>query len=360
MGIRIVPYTKEWQSAARAFNERISAPPNKAPFLLPERAAGEREAALVQSTHYLAVDETGKCRGGILILEHPAWLNGEELPVINIQSPLSEGIVSPEYSMVGAQLIRFALKRNRKAFVIGMGGDLSSPLPRLLSVMEWKVRAVPFRFSMLHPRRCFRELQVFRRTTARRFVARVAAATGVAELGALLVQRGGAAKGSWRTPAPTGTFGRAWKDLSARCQFSVVRDERTAPLLYGASAPFKIYGSEDAWFSLLVAPMRNHHHFGNATVATLADCVGPTAVLADAVASAIREAKAAGADLLVANFTYQPLLDACKKAGMRSGPSNYLLATSKELSLGLADDRIYISRRDGDGLVNLVSNFAAE
>jgi hypothetical protein len=358
MAIRIVPYDTATEEPARAFNARLKPLP-EAPFFLPEHAPQPRESTYIRSTQCVALDETDACRGGILTQEHPAWLNGAESTVINVQSPLSEAIVDPKYAMVGAQLFRFVLKKNPHVFVIGMGGNPESPLPRLLTVMGWRVRHIPFYFHMLRPARCLKELQTFQRSGMRKTVASIASATGLAQVGAKIVHWGISPSKEWKkAERPPDFADRVWSGFTQRCQFSIVRDSRTLPEWYRpGSEPCTFFHQErEGWFSLLIAEMREHHHFGNATVATLVDCLAPEALLPDAVATAIRKAKESGADLLVANFTYGPLQAACRAAGMRNGPSNCLLATSKALSEGMTDEQTYISRRDGDGLIHLVSN----
>ena len=360
MAIRIVPYEPALVPAAREFNARLRAHPSPAPFFLPELAADPPSpSASIRVSHHLALDDSGACRGGILTQEHPAWLNGAVQTVINIQSPLSESIIDTQYAMVGPQLIRSVLKRNPLVFVIGMGADVSNPLPRLLSVMGWKVRHMPFMFSLLRPSVCARELAPFQRTPLRRAAATVAAASGLAALGAGILQRGVSSSGRWpETTVPPPGSRQIWSRFTESCRFAVVRDEITLPEWYPAhpQSSHLYHHEHDGWFSLLLSPMRGHHHFGNATVATLVDCVAPAHLLPDAVATAIRQAKQAGADLLVANFTFGPLLEACRAAGMLTGPSNCLLATSKALSEGMRDEDIYVSRRDGDGLINLIAN----
>ena len=70
---------------------------------------------------------------------------------------------------------------------------------------------------------------------------------------------------------------------------------------------------------------------------------------------AIEEATRLGADLLITNQAYTALQEACLGAGWRRGPSNFILATSKALSKELDPELVYVTRRDGDGLINLLS-----
>src|SRR5690606_20499921 len=112
--------------------------------------------------------------------------------VVNIQSPLSEGIIDPAFTFVGPQLIKYALRQSPHVFVVGMGGA-GNPLPRLLKAMGWTISTVPFYFRMLDAGRCVRHIAPLRTTAVKRIGATIAAATGAAAVGALVVHRSSSA-----------------------------------------------------------------------------------------------------------------------------------------------------------------------
>ena len=68
-------------------------------------------------------------RGGIICLEHPGWVDAKIETVLNLQAPLSEGIVDQKYSLVAVQLIRFAVKRSPYVYIVGMGNEQNA-LPK--------------------------------------------------------------------------------------------------------------------------------------------------------------------------------------------------------------------------------------
>ncbi|HET9831041.1 MAG TPA: hypothetical protein VFP91_05015, partial [Vicinamibacterales bacterium] len=109
------------------------------------------------------------------------------------------------------------------------------------------------------------------------------------------------------------------------------------------------------WTVALNTQMREHNHFGNLRVATVLDAMAlPGAAVA--VASQVRRALAAdGADLVVTNQTHEQWLDAFRRSGFLSGPSNYLFAMSKVLSQSVGDavSRVHVTRGDGDGRIHL-------
>jgi hypothetical protein len=365
MKISIAPFEARHEAAAIAFNERMRQANAPTDFLLPESISQPVGTGGATAVQYVAIDATGALRGGIICCQYPAVLDGEIQSAINIQSPLSEGIVDRAYGLVGPQLFQFALRQTPYVFAVGMGSE-TKPLPRMLLAMGWRVRKIPFYFRMLRLNRCARELAPLRSTPLRAVAGALAAWTGAAAVAGILAHRASPqvrrlAGGfsiepitNWNAWADD-----AWKTFAAGLSFGVVRDQHVLPFFYpftGRSPRvwvLKRDGKALGWFALLLSQMRNNSYFGNLTVATLTDCVGTPEALQAGPFIAAQIATQLGADLLITNQTHAGLQQACLAAGWRGGPSNYLLATSKALSSKLIDDSAYVTRRDGDGLTNL-------
>jgi hypothetical protein len=71
-----------------------------------------------------------------------------------------------------------------------------------------------------------------------------------------------------------------------------------------------------------------------------------------------REMASQGADLVVVNHSHSEWVKAFRSAGFLSGPSNYLLAMTKRLtemvfSVSDGEERIHVTRGDGDGRIHL-------
>ncbi|MEO7999957.1 MAG: hypothetical protein ABI852_21070, partial [Gemmatimonadaceae bacterium] len=303
-------------------------------------------------------------RGGMLILEHPGVVtsNGvrSEQTVTNFQSPLSEGIINPKYAMVSIQLMRWALKRCPYANVVGMG-NIENPLPRLLKAAGWTVRPVPFFFNLLRPARCIAELQPLRAKPMVRTVGLIGAYTGMAGLALKFVQRArGASTDGYRSAlaiAPGAIDDAIWEDVEQRVSFGVVRNSETLPQYLAPEIErHHVYHGANicGWFSLVIAQNRNHSYFGNLRVATLVDIVASKADDSAVVARlAIVAARAAGCDIVVSNQMSDETQNALRTSGFISYRSNYLFASSKALSEAMSDATGFVSRQDGDGLVNL-------
>lgn len=365
MTIAVSPFEHAHEPAAAAFNARMREGLAPSTFLLPERAKPPVQNGSVTVTHHVALDQDGAVRGGIMLLEHPALTAGKIERVVNIQAPLSEGIIDPAFTFVGPQLIKHALRQSPYAFVVGMGGA-GNPLPRLLKAMGWTINTVPFYFRMLDASRCVRNLAPLRNTSIKRLGGAIAAATGAAAAGAMLAHR--ASKASTDAAAEfeampvegwSSSADDAWDAFKGHLGFAVLRTTGTLPFFYPFSgAGPKAWwltrrGRVEGWFGLLIAPMANNPYFGNLTVATLTDCVGSAQAVRAGVALAAARARAAGADLVITNQQHRQLQAACIEAGWRAAPSNYLLATSRALSAVLTPETAYVTRRDGDGLTNL-------
>jgi hypothetical protein len=365
MKFSIEPFGPEYAAAAAAFNQRMRAANAPTAFLLPEPSTASRLIHGVTTTNHVAVDPDGAVRGGFVSWEHPAIVGNAVQTVINIQSPLSEGIIDPAYMLVGPQLIKYAIRRTPYVYVVGMGAD-TNPLPRLLKAMGWKVRAVPFYFRMLRPARCVRQLGPLRNPAWKRIAAHIAAITGAASIGAQVAHRmttaARTAASDYQADAVTewGDWAdSAWNTFAARISFGVLRNSELLrffyPLTSGTPRAWKLErgGKVAGWFGILISVMEQNRYFGNLTVATLTDCVGSERAIQTACALAVQKSKELGADLLITNQQHQEIQEACVAAGWRQGPSNFLFASSKALTEGVLEDSVYVTRRDGDGLVNL-------
>ena len=361
MAIEFVLYTSEWEPAVGRFNQRMLDGKAATDFGIP-RNAGTVRTAPVRQQHFLAT-EGDEVRGGMIILEHPAVVTAEGIrrteSVTNFQSPLSEGIIDPKYSMVAIQFIRWALKRCPYANVVGMG-HIDNPLPRLLKAAGWTVRPVPFFFNLLHPARAIRELQPLRAKPVVRAAGLIGAYTGLAGIALKFVQRPRVSNDGYsatRALELTAIDDALWQDVQERVSFGVVRNSATLPT-YLAKDTERHYVSQKesirGWFSMVVAQNRSHSYFGNLKVATLVDIVAATMGESAIVARlAVDTARGAGCDIVVSNQMSAEAQQGLRAAGFIPYRSNYLFASSKALTLAMNDATGFVSRQDGDGLVNL-------
>src|ERR1035438_9609563 len=207
MPLRFAPFEENHIPAAVAFNQRMIDGHADSDFLLPTQLGNSASTCddPIQWTRYVALDGEQIC-GGVLAMNQPGWLNGRAIRALNFQSPLSEGIANPKYSIVAMQLVKFMQKQADAVFMVGMG-SADRPLPRLLAASGWSVRPIPFLFRVHRPGKFLRELQLLRTTRSRRLVAEMARFTGAGAVGlAVLQRRRSAVKGSIRRESSWGDW----------------------------------------------------------------------------------------------------------------------------------------------------------
>jgi hypothetical protein len=354
--------------ASQAFNERLRGH-GEPPFTLPEEtsAQGKRLAEGIERTHYVAVDEGGAVRGGVLLMEQRGWLRQQSIPLINIQSPLTEGTIDRTFAGVGLQLLKFVSSRSPYLYAVGMGSQ-QNPFARLLSAAGWTVNPVPFQFEVVRASRFLREIGPLR-TGSRGWLARAVAAVGLgsaALAGWQLAHRGPSLRGYSLQPGsgwPEG-LDAVWSECRDGVSFSVLRDEPTLAALYPDSQSrlkrfvLRSGGEIAGWSVGLVTRMKNDPNFGDLLVGTILDGLAAKAHLGALLAMTRDALLDLGAELIVTNQMHCSWQSEMRRLGFLSGPSNYMLAISKAISTALRDKaegsaRMHVNRGDGDGRIHL-------
>jgi hypothetical protein len=109
----------------------------------------------------------------------------------------------------------------------------------------------------------------------------------------------------------------------------------------------------------VVTQKQGDQHFGNLTVGTILDSIAVDDTDRTALVSlTVEKLVSFGADLVISNQSHAGMGQAYKRAGFRRGPSNYLFAASPKLAAAIggtpvAGGRVYVTRADGDGRINL-------
>jgi hypothetical protein len=350
MSYRLVPFTTEWESAAGRANLRLKAS-GAAPYLLPEHAVPVGFPGPVQRQHWLVVDSGDEVRGGCLLQSQPAWVDGEEAAVVNVQSPLSEGLADRRHAGVAPWLVRELVRRHPFAYSVGMGSE-QMPYPCLLKALGWRVDTVPFFFRVLAGRRFLANLQPLRRHPKFGWLA---AAGGVTPL---LPDAAFAVLHAWRArkcPSPASASNSPeWTSLRSRYGFAADRSAAVLDALYPAGETgFVRFRTRGAAGVLRVSEFHGHAYFGNLIVATLVEAFCAPGTECSLLEAAVAEARARRAELLVTNQSAPELCEALAAAGWLSYPSNYLWTISPPLAARVGAQPVYVNRGDGDGLSNL-------
>lgn len=349
MPLSLVPYTSSWTKAAQAFNRRLIDAQAPIDFHLCE------EASAVQ---YLVVDGED-VRGGCLADIEAGRVGAQTAEIISIQSPLSEGLFDPKYAGVSLWMVREIVRRWPNSYSIGMG-SLNRPYPRLLRALRWKVATVPFYFRVLHGGRVLRSMP----SLSQKKGARLAGSIPVLPSIAFNLLHG------WRGRRWTGGRVAGLETVSSFSAKDTTAWDRATHLTFGVSRDSAVlnrrYREEmtdhggvtfarfDGGFLVLkITQFTNHRHFGSLRVATWADGLAEPGKEASLVTGAEELATSMKADLLITNQLYEPIQRVIQERGWLSHPSNFLLAVPPSLTDMVEPATSHVTRRDGDGLVNL-------
>lgn len=370
MGVRVLRYQTEHEPAVAACNARLRE--SGAPFSLPERSlpawlppGGERET---YREAFLAFDGEA-VRGGFALRHQPFWLQGEKAAVANYQGPISEGIFDRRYALVGATMLRAALRERPLLYALGMGG-LDKPLPRLLAASGWWLDAVPFRFRVADGNRFVREVEAVRGGRWRSRLLDFAASIGLA---GVLFQALHAARSKHRPSRGVAAgfvsrFGpwadAIWERAAPGYALCGWRDRATQDILYPAGNPknrIVLIREGDlpiGWGVVRLTPMNKDRYFGSLRLGFIVDVLALPGREADAVSALWRLLRAEGADLVATNQAAASWNAALAENGFLSGPSNFIFAASPALKDRLGGDGVvlggfHINRSDGDGPIHI-------
>jgi len=372
MGLRVVHYRALHEAAVRAFNDRMRAA-DTLPFTLPETAPAPNPntpAPGIEFNHFVVVDDAGEVRGGYFIRTQPFYIRGQVHRVGHYQAPLSEGIVDKRYAAVGAAMLAHALGQQPLLFAMGMGG-MDRPLPRMLRAMGWPILETPFYFLVLNGKRFLRNIGPLRGRRERRVAADVLAFSGLGDLVLRGIQKARTRNRCDMRYAqhPIQNFSewadQVWQANADRNSMSAVRTADYLRFIYPPVEPL-YYGvrltegqTQAGWVQMLGCRPLERSYFGEMRVAALVDGLGQPAAIPSLVHIAVNAARDRHADVVISNQMHRDWTSALKDAGFWQGPSNYLLALSKELRklldpLEEAIPHIHFNRGDGDGRVNLL------
>lgn len=349
MAYRLVPYTAEWQTAAQQCNTRLRNS-GKSPFLLPAEAVPPA-STVVRRQHYLVLDDANEVRGGCLLQSHPAFLAGQTIEAVNIQSPLSEGLFDRKFASVGPWMLREVLKQHPFAFCVGMG-DRNNALPRLLSALAWRVEPVPFSYRILAGRRFLSQCQpLHRHPRFGPFAVLGGRLPWLSHLALNLIHRWRTAPRETPIPASPVTDGAL---LRSRYGFAVDRIPAVLDALYPpADSAFFRLTAPGALGIVRLSTLEDHPYFGNLRVATLAEAICQPEAARGLLRATLAETHRRGAELLLGNFSAPELTAATLAEGWLPYPSNFLVAFSPRLAQQIGPSPYYVTRGDGDGLLNL-------
>jgi hypothetical protein len=367
-------FAAEHLEAVKAFNIRLREagvldlqfPESEVPAWLPK--IDDRE---IYHEYYVAL-EGDMVRGGYIMKYQPFYVGGELLQLCEYRLPLSEALVDKTFAPVGVQMYLDANRKQSRLYTVGIGG-FEEPAAQMLARAGWNLWAVPFFFRVLRPARFLRNIVYLRRTTARKLVLDALAMSGLGNLAVPAFQ-------AIKTPqavrdrdfetATVGEFGpwadEIWQAAHPQYKMIAVRDRTILNILYPASDPrwirlrVSVGGRVVGWATVLNVPMQGHNYFGNMRVGSLIDCLALPGMESKVAHAALEHMRQGGADIAVTNLLHRDWQRSLLSAGFMQGPSNFIFAASKPVSVLIAPfeenkELVHMTRGDGGGPQNLLA-----
>jgi hypothetical protein len=361
--MQIRPYTPDLEPAVKAFNQRMIAAGERFPEShVPDfpRLAGRQ----VYQDYFVAMDKN-HMRGGYKLMYQAFWIRGQvEMIAGGPQNAVSEGIVDPQFRMVGIQALMDALRREPHLFALGIGG-MQQGFARLLKASRWELSAVPFYFKVARPAHFLANIRYLRERPGMAWLCDLLRHTYLGHAGVHAAQirlpRLGKCCGEV-VEEFGGWADKIWNEARHEYSFAAVRDAAMLSVLHCGPRLLRLrvfQGNKTVgWAVMLNTPMKAHKQFGDVQLGSIVDCMAPSAHASQVMRCAARYLEAQGADVIVSNQSHAMWRRALFASGFLRGPSNYLLALSPKLAMRLqpmpeTSRGFHMTRGDGDGPIHL-------
>jgi len=366
MGLSIQPFDAARSEAVKDFNRRMAA--GGSSWRFPESPVpswlARADGSPVFQEFFVAADGE-VVRGAYALQRRPARIGDEELSLGAWYLPISEGNIDPKHALVATLLMRDALRREPLSYGLGMDG-MDSQASKLAGAMRCERRLVPFFVRIERGGRFVREAHYVRKNAALAAALDVAAATGLATLGAKLVKlalRNGPRLGgaSVETVAEFGPWAdELWQRCRGRYSFVELRDAATLARVYPPERPrferlrLSRGGQAIGWAVLQLAEMKDNPNFGSLHVGRITDAFAAPEDAAVVIRAAADTLAERGVDLMLSNQLHPAWCTALRRNAFLSGPSNYVFAPTAPLAeriRALDPDyrNVHLNRGDGDG-----------
>ena len=366
MPLAIQPFEAARAEAVKDFNRRMAAggsswqfPENPVPGWL-----ARVEGSPVFQEFFVATDGD-VVRGAYALQRRLARIGDQDVPLGAWYLPISEGAIDCRHALVATLLMRDALRREPLSFGLGMDG-IDSQLSKLAGMLRCERRPVPFFVRIEHGTRFAREATYARRKAALRGALDVAAATGVAWLGAKLVKlalrRGPGLGGASVEAVPD--FG-AWADeIWERCRGSYSFVERRDAATLARIFPVARGGFERllisrasqpiGWAVLEHSEQKRNRIYGSLHVGRISDCFAAPEDAEIVIRAAADTLAARGVELMLSNQLHPAWGQALRRNAFLRAPSNYVFAPTAPLAerIHAIDPEmrgVHLNRGDGDG-----------
>src|SRR5262245_22836873 len=319
----------------------------------------------------IIAEDGQEVRAAMLLCRHNVFIHGVRRDFCWTKMPLSEGIIDSKYSLAIVQLIKRAL--DYQPFMMGVGaGFPESEGYRLFAGLRWRHQSVPFFFYPVKVSKVLGGLKYLKNNAKLRYGALLGAYSGVgagvsgllalrrklstirSDYGASVVER----FDEWADRI----FAHSLSDYlfairSAATSLNIVyppddhRYIRLKVMRKGAK-------TEVGWMVVASKQMSDNHYFGDLKVGTLVDGFSRLEDVSALVAAGLNHLVSIGVDIIVANFSHTAWVEACRRSGMFSAPSNFQVFVSPKGGPVLEEScplhQIHVARGHSDGMDTLL------
>lgn len=323
---------------------------------------------------FVGIDANGEVRGAYLLRWQFLWLRGERFLGASGGCPVSEGVIDKHYTMVGVIVLRDAVKRCQYLYFLGAGGRDGNVF-RVTQRSGWQIEDVPFLFRVIKGGQFVLKSPQMQRSPARRLLASIGSATGLAQIATDLLNAGSAIShhgssslrlSSKITVEEIATLASAadeiWPRVNSQYTFCVVRDgahvEPSFPVKRTDLHRLVVrhQGSIIGWAVVMTESLsRLRAYLGDIVPGLIVEVFGDTAYATDIVLAATVYLADQGVDVVITNTSHRDWIRGYKRCGFITWRSQFPLLVSQSLARRIGHlpalmPQIHMSRGDGDGV----------
>jgi hypothetical protein len=328
----------------------------------------------------MMIAEDGReVRAAVMLYHNNIFIHGKRRDFCWLDMPISEGIIDRRYSLAIVKLVKTAL--GYEPFLMSTGaGPVDKVSFQILTRLNWRNRVVPFFFYPVKVTKVLLGLSYFKKHAKLRYGALLGAYSGLGAglSGLLALSRRIAPCLSGYEYSMEKAFddwaNRIFEDCLPDYGVAMRSDATTLNILHPPDIPSltrlrvrrkgakrgqgRDAGQDAGWILVANKQMENNHHFGDLKVGTLVDGFGRAADAPALVAAGIDHLVETGADIIVANFSHEAWVKACRRSGMLAGPDSYYHFVSPGGSPLFEDTcpprEIHMARGHSDAMWSLV------
>ena len=326
---------------------------------------------LIHERNFILTENKTIVRAGYTLKCQWFKVNDTLLQIGYYYRPVSAGLYNKKYNICGVLLVNDAQKRYPNIFSLGMG-EVSEALPKLLKGLNWNLQKIPFFFKVCHPLPFLKNIRYLKDTKLKSFIIMLLANSGLGWLFmkffflvvSLFYIR--LKKEPHIVVEEMEIFDQdlnsVWENAKQHSLFIAVRNSKYLKTLYSDKRFIKLKFSDAnkivGWSISLCTQLDDHKQFGHMKLGSIVDCLSLKGYEKSIISKTSEKLKRKGVDLIVTNQSHIFWKNALKMNIFINGPSNFIFASSKELSDKLmggikSKDYIHLTRGDGDGPINL-------